>query len=309
MSNIDFRTLNLNLVPALQALLEHRSVGAAARAVGVSQSAMSHSLARLREQLQDELLVLSGRSMVLTPRAEQIAAVLPTALEGLREALAGPPAFDPTTARRCFSIASVDFFELVALPRMLAELAREAPHVDLIIERLSPDSPRKLAAGELDLVFAGSSPGLPGAGLRHRELLSEPFVVIARPDHPSVGRRLSLKTYAELAHVVVSIEGRREGVVDRTLRRQGYERRIALRVPHFMSAPIAVHSSDMICTIARSVGLRARELYGLRVLRPPLDLPEVGLSMWWPRQLSDDPGHTWLRERFWRKGGGLLEEA
>ncbi|MEM7159115.1 MAG: LysR family transcriptional regulator [Myxococcota bacterium] len=302
MTDIDFRTLNLNLLPALQALLSERSVGAAAKHMGVSQSAMSHSLGRLRAQLDDELLVVTGRTMALTPRGREIAQTLPRALDGLRDALAGPPDFDPTTATRRFTIASVDFFELLAVPDLLPLLHERAPGIDVQIERLGPDSAARLASGQLDLVFAGSSPGLAGAGLRHQELFRDPFVVIARPDHPEIGtntgRRLTRARYAALEHVVVSIEGKSKGVVDRVLHRHGLTRRVSLRVPHFVSAPLAVLHSDLICTIARSVGHRARELFGVQVHNPPIPLPEIGMSMWWPRQLADDPAHTWLRERF-----------
>ncbi|MCH9686341.1 MAG: LysR family transcriptional regulator [Deltaproteobacteria bacterium] len=164
MTDIDFRTLNLNLVPALHALLSERSVGAAARRMGVSQSAMSHSLGRLRAQLEDELLVVAGRRMVLTPRGKEIASCLPEALERLRGALSGPPSFDPATARNSVSIATVDFFEFIALPSLLQALSRLAPGIDVNIERLSPDSARRLASGELDFILAGSAAGPSGAG-------------------------------------------------------------------------------------------------------------------------------------------------
>ena len=136
MSDIDFRTLNLNLLPALAALLRTRAVGRAARQVGVSQSAMSHSLAKLRDAFGDPLLVAQGRSMMLTPRARELALSLPPALERLRESLAATDVFDPATATTTFTIATVDLFELTALRSLLGYLARHAPGVRLRIERL-----------------------------------------------------------------------------------------------------------------------------------------------------------------------------
>ncbi len=259
---------------------------------------MSHSLARLREVLDDPLLVPSGRRMVATPRAEAIAAKLPAALEQLESALHQPQPFDPATARARFSIATLDYFELTALPDVLGHLRRVAPGIDLEVLRLGADTPAKMARGEIDLALGSTSSGFGGRGLRSHDLFEVEFSVIARADHPGIGRSLSLDKYTELQHVLVSVEGRSEGVVDRELLKLGRTRRVALRVPHFMSAPLAVASSDMICTVASNVAERGRTLLGLRVFRPPLPLPAVGVRLWWPRQHDEDPAKRWLRELF-----------
>src|SRR5690242_18292504 len=122
MSNIDVRAMNLNLLPALEALLVEGSVGAAARRVHVSQSAMSHSLAKLREVFQDPLFLPSGRKMVRTKVAERLAHELPPALDLLEQAVAVPPSFAPATSRRVFRVATFDYFELTVLPDLLAYL-------------------------------------------------------------------------------------------------------------------------------------------------------------------------------------------
>ena len=128
------------------------------------------------------------------------------------------------------------------------------------------------------------------------------FSVIARADHPRLRQRLSLDLYTRLDHVLVSVEGRRDGVVDRALRKMGRERNVILRVPHFMSAPLAVLHSDAICTLATTVAERARELFGVRVFRPPLSLPRVPAQLWWPKQHDDDPARTWVRSLFLDRG-------
>lgn len=298
MSAIDIRAINLNLLPALEALLSTRSVSEAARRLHVTQSAMSHSLAKLRELFADPILVQSGRRMVLTPRAEQLGAMLPSALERLASALAAPEPFDPRTTSRVYRIATLDYFELTAMPDVLAHLRRHAPGVRLELERFSPASLPALAAGEIDLALIGGSAQLPRAGLRRVSLYRDPFEVIVRPDHPAVGRRLSLSTYLELGHVLVSVEGRGEGVVDRELGRIGHARQVALRVPHFVSAPLAVLRSDYICTIASTVARRARELFGVRVVEPPLALPSTEVIAAWSSSRDADPAHAWFRELF-----------
>lgn len=306
MSNFDIRAFNLNLVTALEALLRHRAVGAAARDVGVSQSAMSHSLARLREQLDDPLLVPQGRRFELSARAEAIAGELPELLERLGATLRGGVPFDPKTASMTVRIATVDYFEFAVLPSLMTHLLAHAPGVRLSVERLTPDSAGLLQAGRLDLILGGT--GLVrGAGLKSADLFEEPFTVIAREGHPAIRRRLTLEAYLEAVHVVVQFEGRGVPLVDRVLERDGYRREVGLRVPHFVTAPLVVSESDMICTIARTVAHRARSLMGIRMFAPPLDLPFAPIRMWWPRVHEHDPGRSWFR-RLLLRGKGMPPE-
>ena len=298
MSNFDVRAINLNLLPALEALLVEGSVGAAARRMHVSQSAMSHSLAKLRELFDDPLFVASGRRLVPTERAIALSTTLPVALEHLRDAMTRPEPFDPRASLRTFRLATVDYFELTTLPDVLEYLRRHAPGVGLEIERFSPSSLAHLVAGELDLALIGGTVPTPPTGLRRGSLYREPFAVIARPGHPRIGRRLDLATYLELGHVLVSVEGRRDGVVDRALAKLGKTRRVALRVPHFISAPMAVLHSDHICTLPSSVARRAHELLGLRVLSPPLAVPAAEVVALWPERHENDPARRWFRELF-----------
>jgi DNA-binding transcriptional LysR family regulator len=295
MSDIDFRTLNLNLLPTLDALLAERTVGGAARRMGVSQSAMSHSLAKLRQALGDPLLVMSGRRMRLTPRAEGLLGQLPKALENLQRVLTGDEPFDPATSSRTFTLASLDYFDFAVLPTLLAYLRRRAPFVRLNVERASSDSVSRLVAGEIDVMLVGSSAAIPTQGLHRRELYRDPFRVIARADHPALGRRLSLETYLELEHVLVSVDGGGEGAVDRILRAQSRTRRVALRVPHFASAPLAVATSDLVCMIASTMAQRGRELYGLRLYEPPFAVDPAPIVMYWPAAHDADPGRSWFR--------------
>ncbi|NUP12239.1 MAG: LysR family transcriptional regulator [Polyangiaceae bacterium] len=298
MSDFDVRAMNLNLLPALEALLVEGSVGGAARKLHVSQSAMSHSLAKLRAVFDDPLLVADGRGLAPTPRATQLLAALPGALDVLARAIAVPEPFDPKTATRTFRLATVDYFELTMLPHVLSYLAAHAPNVTLEIERFTPATVAALVAGDVDLALIGASFPRSPAGLRKATLYRDPFAVIARADHPAIGRRLDLDTYLALSHVLVSIEGRREGAVDRALAKLGKARRVALRVPHFVSAPLAVLASDTICTIASSVAHRARELFGLRVMDPPIDLEPASVVSLWPRRHDGDPARGWFRRLF-----------
>lgn len=292
---MDLEDLNLNLLPSLDALLRERNVSAAARKMGVSQSAMSHALAKLRSLLGDPLLVVSGRTMVATPRAERLANTLPSALASLKQALAEPRAFDPATATKHFRLATYDYFEVTTLPHVLEYLRAKAPGVRLDIERLDARSPARLVNGEIDFVMGGESMTMPSTLMR-RVLYRDPFKVIARPDHPLISCRLSLKRYLELDHLLISVEGRATGLVDRVLAEQGKSRRVGLRLPHFGSAAQAVCHSDMICTIASTIAEQAQATHGLQVFTPPISLPPAGVVAWWPPQHQGDPARQWFRE-------------
>lgn len=301
MREIDIRLVNLNLLPALEALIVEQSVSAAARRMNVTQSAMSHSLARLRELLGDPILVASGKRFTRSPHAERIAAELSQALDRLGDAVRSPERFEPRTASRSFRVATVDLFEIVALPATLRYLAEHAPSVDVVIERFSPARAPMVAAGEIALALGGDPPGLPATGLCRAPFAPVGFSVIARKGHPAARalRRASLEAYLEHGHVLVSLgEGRVDGVVDRELARRGCSRRVVVRIPSFVTAPLVVLATDHLATVPTSVALRARELFDLEVFEPPVEIPPKAAVAYWSRRLDHDPANQWLREVF-----------
>jgi DNA-binding transcriptional LysR family regulator len=297
MSTIDIRKINLNLLPALEALLEERNVSAAARRAGVTQSAMSHSLGKLRELLDDPLLIPTGRLLVRSPAAERIARALPSALDGLETSVEPGPRFDPKTSERTFRVATFDYFEVTLLPGLLGYLARHAPRVKLEIERFAHLSVQRLTSGEIDVALVGEQLVERSPALVRVELLKDPFVVMLRRGHPALAhKRLGLATYVALSHVLVSIEGRADGAVDRALERLGKRRRVALRVPHFSSAPLAVSVSDQVCTIASSVAHEARRRFPIELRTPPVELAPALLLGVYAKRVENDPAARWFRE-------------
>lgn len=296
---LDLASINLNLLPALSALLRTRSVSAAAREAHVTQSAMSHALKKLRVLLDDPLLVPSGRALVLSPRAAQLAAALPAALDRVAETLSPAPPFDPKTTRRTFRLATLDYFEVAVLDDVVRYLAAHAPHAELWIERVSEKSYAALLAGELDLALVGDTSLPRSPALLRAELYRDPFVVMMRRGHPLAKKRtLTLEGYLAHPHVVVTVEGRADGAVDRALELRGARRHVALRVPHFGSAPLAVLTTDALCTIASSVAERSAERFPLALRKPPLPLAAPTIVATWPRRLDGDEGARWFRSLF-----------
>jgi DNA-binding transcriptional LysR family regulator len=299
MHMIHDRALNgvdLNLLFVLRALLSERHVTRASRALGMSQSATSHALARLRALFGDPLLVRSGRGLALTPRAEALLPRLERGLGELSEALRGESSFEPASARRRFVVGMADYEQTVLLPSLLARLEREAPGIELEIV------PSALAAEQLedervDLAMLPSAPAhlVTRPYLASQLLMKERFVCLLRRGHPALRRKLTLERYLELEHVVVAPGGNPGSLVDTELGRLGHTRRVAVRVPHFLIAPIVVAESSFISTAPERLARRAARAYPVRVVPTPVKLPGFEIRLVWHARLSQDAAHTWLR--------------
>ena len=303
-AHIELRHLDLNLLVALDVLTAERSVTRAAARLGVTQSAMSHTLRRLREVFDDELLVRVRGGMALTPRAESLMLPIRTGLATLEHALSDPLAFDPETSERRFRIAGPDLFELLFLPSLLEHFGGAAGRLSLaMVARTGPRALEALATGELDLAITNrmldgsEAPSEPG--LMRRTLLIDDWSCFLRAGHPALGkarRKLPLRTFLGLGHVVVSTTGRGPGIVDAALAERGEARTVALRVSHFYAAPVALATSDLVLTAPASLA-RLVDHLELAHLKPPVELPRHSVDMTWHRRFNDDPGHRWLREQ------------
>ncbi|HMI93987.1 MAG TPA: LysR family transcriptional regulator [Polyangiales bacterium] len=292
-SDPNLAALDLNLLVALDALLHEESVTLAGRRIGLSQPAMSHALARLRELLNDELLTREGRLMRKTELAQELAPAVRRLVAEIEGVLLGRRRFDPKASRRSFRIAASDYSAAVLLPDLIAGLRRDAPGVQVDIFERSQLPAGELARGELDAVLTTS--GRVEAPLVSEELFRESFVCVVRRKHPARGR-LTLRRYIALDHLLVANPGYGPGVVDCALEARGLHRRVALRVPHFLVAPAIVARTDLVLTVPRRV-LEVVDTSELRISKPPLPLEPFAVHLVWHRRAERDPGATWLRER------------
>jgi DNA-binding transcriptional LysR family regulator len=290
--DVKLSSIDLNLLVVLEALLAERQVTRAAARVGLSQSATSHALARLRELYGDPLLVRSGSQMALTPRAIALWPSVHRSLSDLRATITGEPAFEPRSAQRVFRLGAVDYAQAALLPRLLPLLEQKAPGIDLEIVN-APNVLEQVHDGHVDLAFVVDS-NVPSP-LQSLELFADGFVCMVRKNHPSVKAKLSLPQYLALRHVVVAPSGSPGSVVDTELAKRGKSRRVALRVPSFLVAPVVVSKSDFIHTGPERLARRLAAIHPIRLLAPPLPLPQFTLSMVWHARLTSDPAHMWLR--------------
>lgn len=286
--------LDLNLLVALDALLRDASVTRAGKRIGLSQPAMSHALARLRDLLQDPLLVRVGRQQQRSAFAERLAPRVRALMGELELTLLGQQQFEPKRSERVFRIASNDYCDAVVLPHLLGALQRNAPRVRLEIHSQHGDAPDgALARGELDLAlgtFANVS-----AELSRSELFREGFACVVRRDHPRAAKRLTLEEFVALDHLLISAPAYGPGVVDHALAARGLSRRIAVHTPHYLAAPAFISHSDLVLTLPASLARVAASAYRLRVLRPPLELARFAVELVWHPRFEADAALMWLR--------------
>lgn len=290
---MNLANIDLNLLLALEALIEEESVGRAGRRIGLSQPAMSHALQRLRRLLEDELLVRVGGRMVLTARAESFRYPLRDALERVRELLAHQK-FDPATSNRTFRIFVADNAVDLFLPPLLAQLRRIAPgvRIDLHAWRTRGSDPAELARS-VDAAIACVPNSFPGFYCQ-RLFTDRDMCAIHKLN--SIHRRLrNLESFLNARHVAVKVHGVEEDPVDSWLKEEGQKRNIALTVPHYLQALHAVAHSDLIAVIPERLIRAYSTALGLKSAPLPLDAGSFDEYLLHPARTHADPGCIWLR--------------
>ncbi|QCB43254.1 LysR family transcriptional regulator [Sphingomonas sp. PAMC26645] len=287
---------DLNLLKAFDALYAERHVTRAGQAIGLSQSAMSGALTRLREVFADELFVRSPNGMQPTPHADDLAGPISAALRLMRSVLQGD-GFDPATVDHVVTIAMTDYAAFVLLPRLLARLSVAAPGLDVRVRGIfgKDEVVDLLDSGEANMAI--SVPVDASARILTRVLLQEGFACIARPGHPAFAVGAGVEAFAAASHLLVSPEGDRIGLVDHKLAVLGLERRVVLSLPQFLVAPFVIAETDLVATLAsRVAGRFAAANLGVAVHEPPIALSEWPLAIMWHRRVDDHPATVWLRD-------------
>jgi DNA-binding transcriptional LysR family regulator len=307
-SGVKLSAIDLNLLVVFDALMQDRNVTRAGDRLGLSQPAMSHALARLRHMVKDDLFIRSPKGMVPTPRAEELAAPVRAALDGLRHSLE-PAQFDPSTATRNIRIAVDNYAARVLVAPLAARIVKLAPLVTLDFRPLGTlEVPDLLDRDELDLVIGPLAEQ--GERFSRQPLLDDKFVVVLRKNHPAAKtREMPIEKFAALPHIEITSASYATAFIDEAVARHGLARRVALQAPFLSLARILV-TSDMVSTLPRRA---AEELVRYRqlVIRPlPCPSPTVEIAMIWARRFANQPANRWLRDVVGRVAKGLrLEDA
>lgn len=288
----DIRALDLNLLKALDALLDERSVTRAAARLGLTQPAVSGMLTRLRENFGDPLFVRTQRGIVPTPRASGLAAPVKRVL-GEIEALLRPPGFEPSTAGFTLSLAATDYALRAVVVPFLSALRHRAPGIRVAVRPIESDRVQaRLERGDLDLALL--TPEATSPDLHARRLFEEHYVCALRRDHPDAADgHMPLDRFCALDHALVSYAGGGfRGVTDDALAGLGRERRVVVSVTSFLVLPDLLRASDLVAVVPRRL-ISGTE--GLALLAPPLDIPGFTKVAAWHERTHRDPGHRWVR--------------
>ena len=291
---MELHELDLNLLVVFNQLLVERRVSKVAENLGISQPAVSNSLAKLRKLFGDELFLRTPKGMEPTPYADQLAESVSYALAMIHSGVNQRSSFEPSDAQRSFTIGMTDIGEIYFLPALMERLHRDAPGVTLsTVRNAAINLKDELESGKVDLAI-GLLPQLK-AGFFQRRLFTQSYVCLMRRGHRLDKRKLSLAEFSAAEHLVVVSAGTGHGKVDELLLRSGVERRVRLTVPHYVSVGHILRGSDLIATVPERLADRLLEPFGLVKLPHPAKLPDVAINVFWHAKYHRAPANRWLR--------------
>lgn len=292
MREINLGRLDLNLLVTFEALMAERNVTRAAARLSRSQSAVSHSLARMRGQVGDPLMIKTGGRMVTTPFAERLIEDVKPILRSIQRALAPPQPFDPASSTRTFRLAISDFVPSL-FPRLIARVQREAPGVVLDWVGVEAQTPLAVADGQVDVAFLVSNVTLP-EGLQWTETAKVGWATFARKDHPAI-TSWGAAAWSRWPHVIVQVGNSLESPVHEASTRVARKRKIAVRVLNFSAVAPLLERTHLLATLPSTVMHGALERYGLQALRTPFPIRALSHRFIWSTRCAGDPGNQWIR--------------
>jgi len=287
--------VDLNLFVVLEAIYREGNITRAGLQLNLTQPAISHALKRLRDLLQDPLFVRQGPHMVPTPFTRNMIEQVRQALQILEVNLSQSRNFVPEHTRRNFHLSLWEYAEALILPPLLRRLTHAAPGMSITSSRVKRrDLETELASGSVDLAI--DIPMTMSDRIRHKWLLNEPFVVIARHGHPAITDKLDLDTYLAQRHIQVSSRRHGPSLIDIELSRRGLRRQVFLRSQHNHTACMVVSETDMLLTLPEHHAQLLNTGLMKRVYPFPLPVPRLEAHLYWHESVENDPANRWLRE-------------
>lgn len=289
--------VDLNLFVVFDAIYCEGNITKAALTLHLSQPAVSHALAKLRRHFDDPLFIRQGNEMRPTAVAKNVIADVREALHQLRVCLVQSRQFEPMTSRKHFTLSLLGSLEATYLPLFMQSLIKESPHINLKSSRRVRRSEleNKLASGDIDLAIDTLLPV--SNNILHTQLEEDQIVVVARKNHPAIAKKLDLKTYLNLEHILVSSRSSGPGLEDFELSRLGLHRNIALRCQHALAACRIIIGSDMLLTLPKTAAKMYSEMLDITIFPMPVDLPGFDIHLYWHVNVDRDPANKWLRNK------------
>ncbi|GHC86568.1 LysR family transcriptional regulator [Novosphingobium pokkalii] len=291
-----FQRLDLNLLVALDVLMQEKSVSLAADRLCLSQSATSSALGRLRDYFGDELLVMKGRSMVLTARAEELIEPVRAVLDQIRTTIAIAPPFDPATSDRQVRIMASDYSTQVLLAGALAALEQRAPGMRFEIQPMGDSPIDVLERGQIDLLLTIDI--AISADHPSQVLFEDDYVVVGDAANPAMQGEMTREKYFELGHVTARFgKTRTPAFDDWFVRRQKTQRRIEVVAPSFLSLPGLVLGTRRVATMHRRLAQQVASTLPLAMREVPFDMPPIREAIQWHISNNNDRPLRWIVEQ------------
>jgi DNA-binding transcriptional LysR family regulator len=293
--------LDLNLFTVFEAIHSEGNITRAGQKLNLTQPAISHSLARLRKLLKDDLFIREGKKMVPTPFSRSIIGEVRNALH-LLELSVQERGFDPARSNRLFHVGWRNLFEPAMLPPLMRRIEESAPGISLACVRIDRrDIELDLVSGTVDLAIDIAMPV--GDAVQQRQILAEDYIVVSRAKHPAIGRGLNLKTYLSQAHILVSSRRMGPAIIDVELKARGAKRTIGLRCQDYFTACRVVSQTNLLLTMPDRFARVANAQLNNAVHPFPLKIPQFGVYLYWHATADADPENRWLREQMFNLFG------
>jgi DNA-binding transcriptional LysR family regulator len=286
--------LDLDWLSVFVQIYKTQSVSRAAVQLGMEQASASVVLNKLRQHFNDPLFCRTSIGMEPTPRAQAIYPDLAEVLLRVEKARGATPEFVPAQARREFRLCMTDISEIVLLPRLINYLQQTAPGLIIEADKISPESRRRLEAGDIDLAV-GFTPDLE-AGFYQQALFAQDFVCLASADHPRIQKKLTRKAFITEGHIHVMTAGTGHSIVDRVLSKHNIERRIVLRLHSFLGVARIVEQTEFLVIVPRLLGNSLALQERVQLLEVPVPLPSYKVKQHWHERFNSDAGNMWLRQ-------------
>jgi DNA-binding transcriptional LysR family regulator len=286
--------MDLNLLAALDVLLQEHSVTRAAERLGTSPAAMSRKLGTLRRVVGDPLLVRSGQRMVPTDRAEELRSEVRALVERSEAVLTRSTRLDLATLRRTFTVQAADLMLVEVAAPLIDRVRTEAPSVDLVFRPEALESTPALREGLVDVELGVL--GHLDPETCSEQLATVPMLAAARVGHPLFDGPIDAGRFAAADHIGISRTGRRRGPIDAGLESLGLRRNVAVVVPSHTAAMMLAAATDLVC-LTTATAARAGGTPGLRTFPIPVTVPQVAVGMAWHPRHDTDAAHRWFRDQ------------
>tara|TARA_R110002051_G_scaffold176316_1_gene246290 strand:+ start:5845 stop:6735 length:891 start_codon:yes stop_codon:yes gene_type:complete len=293
-------------LPILRELLRTRSVARTAERVGLSQSAVSTALAKLRSIYGDQLLVMVGRSFRLTSKAESLIEQTEQVCRQM-EALLGPAKFDPAIEDRRFVICAADYVSYLIAPKLTKILRQEAPLVSVHFVDYHHSLAEDMMTGAIDiLATADTSAGRFNFEVERMHLFTDDIVVIGSTDNPDIETPLTIKSYGQSDHALFSLAGLEDvSHEERLLRKAGIVQKSIVLVEDFLTLPAIVEDTHCLALVQYRLAKRFEISHRIKIYKAPFETPPLHINAYWSKSLGINPAHTWFREKLLEAAAGL----